>query len=602
MLMMVISVSHLQGKNESTYTMHKISYIDAVIPGRYTLSPPPTSVNGSSATGHCSNYASRACNDPASSVLFDEYIPTLTGLDGDTWASQLLTIQEPSVLILFDFTDTPNYTGVEAVEVVAFSCLEWGIAAREINLAVNPSNLHVVATNFISQDSSYRSCEHLVRYCIQGETTHRVLILRFNLISTNDWLHLAEVRFHTNSSACPHDTIITPPPPPTTTPPPATTSLPSLATTNTSNTSSQVPGPPQSTSVTTMQLDSTGANLILIAVSASVAFLLLLAVFMVAILIIRKCKHRKPYTNSLARDVELENHAAVSGDKPPLAGGGEAGASALHVQVYTEVNIVNHPTQTHQETDSGMDQLYDQVDIKSNIRRVSPSAVATENIVSQYSELQASDPVDQLYAQVDKKKGKKKKHGIDSPSSQATDMGPSEPVDQLYAQVDKKQKGKKKKKEPADSHSSETVPSQPPVMELYAQVDKKKKRKKKTEDYSEPSYSEPPAGLYDKKSAKQGSSATGDSQYVETGSPMDQLYAQVDMKKKGKKKAKEDKALTSSPETAVDQLYAQVDKKKQKSKEKEVRPEEPGAVYSVVNKPSPPQVPTKLQQLLEETG
>ena len=146
------------------------------------MSPPPTSVNGSSATGNCSNYASGACNDPASSVLFDGHIPTLTGLDGDTWASQLLTIQEPSVLILFDFTDTPNYTGVEAVEVVAFSCLEWGITAREINLAVNPSNLHVVATNFISQDSSYRSCEHLVRYCIQGETTHRVLILQlFNL-------------------------------------------------------------------------------------------------------------------------------------------------------------------------------------------------------------------------------------------------------------------------------------------------------------------------------------------------------------------------------------------------------------------------------------
>ena len=47
-------------------------------------------MNGSSATGNCSNYANGACNDP---VLFDGHIPTLTGLDGDTWASQLLTIQ-----------------------------------------------------------------------------------------------------------------------------------------------------------------------------------------------------------------------------------------------------------------------------------------------------------------------------------------------------------------------------------------------------------------------------------------------------------------------------------------------------------------------------
>ena len=79
---------------------------------------------------------------------------------------------------------------------------------------------------------------------------------------------------------------------------------------------------------------------------------------------------------------------------------------------------------------------------------------------------------------------------------------------------------------------------------------------------------------------------------TETETPVDQLYAQVDKKKKNKK-AKE---ATSSPETAVDQ----VDKKKQKSKEKKVCPEESGAVYSVVNKPSPPQVPTKSQELLEE--
>ena len=80
---------------------------------------------------------------------------------------------------------------------------------------------------------------------------------------------------------------------------------------------------------------------------------------------------------------------------------------------------------------------------------------------------------------------------------------------------------------------------------------------------------------------------TKDSQPAEELLPEDQLYAQVDKTKKAKK-----------DETAVDQLYAQVDNKKQKSKEKEVCPA--GAVYSVVNKPSPPQIPTKSQQLLEE--
>ena len=84
---------------------------------------------------------------------------------------------------------------------------------------------------------------------------------------------------------------------------------------------------------------------------------------------------------------------------------------------------------------------------------------------------------------------------------------------------------------------------------------------------------------------------------TEMQTPVDQLYAQVDKKKKGKKKAKEDKEPTSSPKTAV---YAQLGKKKHESKEKEVCPEKSGAVYSVVNKPSPPRVPTKSQQLLEE--
>ena len=41
-------------------------------------------------------------------------------------------------------------------------------------------------------------------------------------------------------------------------------------------------------------------------------------------------------------------------------------------------------------------------------------------------------------------------------------------------------------------------------------------------------------------------------------------------------------------------------RRSRKSKEKEVCPEESGAVYFVVNKPSPPQLPPKLQELEEE--
>ena len=59
------------------------------------------SINGSSVTGNCSSvttFSSRhnglsRCDVPTSSVLFDGNIPALTGLDGDMWASRLLTLQ-----------------------------------------------------------------------------------------------------------------------------------------------------------------------------------------------------------------------------------------------------------------------------------------------------------------------------------------------------------------------------------------------------------------------------------------------------------------------------------------------------------------------------
>ena len=66
------------------------------------------------------------CTDPTSSVLFDDVIPTLTGLDGD-WASQLLTLQRAAstrTTVLFDFTGTQGYVGLTGVEVVMFNCLE----------------------------------------------------------------------------------------------------------------------------------------------------------------------------------------------------------------------------------------------------------------------------------------------------------------------------------------------------------------------------------------------------------------------------------------------------------------------------------------------
>ncbi len=69
---------------------------------------PIMSVNRSSEDGNCNLTSSERvrCREPTTSVLQDGIIPTLTGLDGDMWASQLLTINtaNSSIAITYNFT------------------------------------------------------------------------------------------------------------------------------------------------------------------------------------------------------------------------------------------------------------------------------------------------------------------------------------------------------------------------------------------------------------------------------------------------------------------------------------------------------------------
>ena len=178
-------------------------------------------VNGSSSTGRCSNFLPSItrlnCLTPTSSVLFDGNVSTLTGLDGDMWANQLLTINTTANTvnyITFDFTNT---SGVRRVEVVMFNCPEWGISVTTIFLfsATSTSGSRTYVTG-ISPTSN--SCDSLVRVCISHNvsSTRPVLNLVFTVPSTSNWVHLAEVTFYASSSTCPPDTIITPL---TTTPP-----------------------------------------------------------------------------------------------------------------------------------------------------------------------------------------------------------------------------------------------------------------------------------------------------------------------------------------------------------------------------------------------
>ena len=190
-------------------------------------------MNGSSATGNCSSVTigvsgpSRyRCDAPASSVLFDGNIPTLTGLNGDMWASQLLTLQTTNQGdIIFEFTATPGFIWVARVELVMFNCPEWGISVQTVRLLTS-SSLSVPRSEVRTLTvPAITSCDSLVRICIPQNILQPVLALQFTPPTGSTWTHLAEVTFY-GSGSCPPDTVITTPPPDTTTPPPDTTTPP----------------------------------------------------------------------------------------------------------------------------------------------------------------------------------------------------------------------------------------------------------------------------------------------------------------------------------------------------------------------------------------
>ena len=106
-------------------------------------------MNGSSPMKLCSNasvkhnentslsriFCTAQGGGPASSLLFDGLTPNLTGLDGDMWADQLLTMNVTTdrAVINFDFNIT-NYTGIDRVELSVFNCPQWRIAIDAVTI------------------------------------------------------------------------------------------------------------------------------------------------------------------------------------------------------------------------------------------------------------------------------------------------------------------------------------------------------------------------------------------------------------------------------------------------------------------------------------
>ena len=164
-------------------------------------------MNGSLVAGNCSDISNArnttVCRQPASSVLFDGKTPTLTGLSGNMWANQLITLssaedESRSILLTFEF-DSPEYTGVGEVQVTMFNCPDWGLAVRSIRLQ-NSGGENVLSSSRVLNSS----CISLVTVmlCSRSRFTSSESRMLFDLQPNSDRVYIAELTFFPTVAIC----------------------------------------------------------------------------------------------------------------------------------------------------------------------------------------------------------------------------------------------------------------------------------------------------------------------------------------------------------------------------------------------------------------
>ena len=524
--LMLLLLSYVQSQGMRYKFLIKffiMTYVDTIItPSSLIFSAGPNvTVNGSSAIGNCVNEGRRTTcysNDPTSSVLFDNPrlrgIPILAGLDGDMWASQLLTIERLSasmIAIDFHFHNNPNFTRVDRVEVVMFNCPQWGIGVESVSVQAVGTDATPISTSTI-----VTSCNSFMKVSLEPRTNIPQLALQFNLSCESNWVHLAEVTFWVGPSTCSAITIPLLVTRHTSSPShytPNRSPLPLTQRSETAITSKAVSDEEISSMIgTTMQVSTELESSNVITVTAPILLLLLVLVgAVVVVLVLWRC--RDQHTAK-----EEASHTSSQTLTHPV------------VSLCEETGQVQYVSE-HQHTDQ--DSLYSSIPIK--VGQESKEVSKDDILPTEHDEMGGYDVIPFALKPSEERR---KEPMINDNYALLKDVSTASPemetqFDYTYATVDKKKGG-----------SGNDIIS----MSLSA---------------AEGHLPQPPEE-----------------------SPVEE--------------AKKEEEATTTPKTAVDQLYAQVDKKKQKSKEKEVCPEESGAVYSVVNKPSPPLVPTKSQQLLEE--
>ena len=373
------------------------------------------------------------CTDPTSSVLFDGVIPTLTGLDGDMWASQLLTLPRPMPSINIDIT-----TPLSRVELTMFNCPEWRISVQSISLRDNDG----IVIGSSGGLNSITSCDSLVRLCVPATAINPLVVtVQFDLGTDSNWVHLAEVTIYDDSTTCPPNTTITA----------ATTTLTTPTTTATTT-----------TEMTTTDPDTTNKGVIIPVVVVICVVFMIVGIMAAVLILWRYHKHKTSHHTALG---DGHSHAHTHSHPPPVNKYEEAGQVCYSSPPVGQLSP-SHDTYSHlqrdtsegrggaqsEEADTAVDHFY--------------AILEDKNEVATHLNKSEADTADMLYARVDKKKIKKKKSNAINPNTPETDTA----VDNSYAVLEENKKGE------VATHPH-TPEADTAVDQLCAQVDKNKKEK-----------------------------------------------------------------------------------------------------------------------------
>ena len=543
--------------------------------------------NGSSATGHCSNVDrsnnrfTSICHHPTSSVLFDGVIPTLTGLDGDMWASQLLTLNSTgSIKVVFSFSVVQIVR--LRVELVMFNCPEWGISVQSVEL--KDINDMVIGNN----TNVTTSCDSLVRLCVPATAINPLVVtVQFDLDTDSNWVHLAEVTFYDDNTTCPPDSIITmdmntatPPntPPDPTTPttttiatqrittattqeiPTATTATTQEMTTATTTAttattqemttgslldvkSSEVTPNDATTSDNTTIMDDKADESVIIPVVVVICVVFMIVGIMAAVLIQwRYRKHKTSYHTALG---EGHSHAHTHSHPPPVKMCEETG----------QVCYSSPP--------EALRQLSPSHDTYSHIQRNTSEGRGGAQSEGEYSVVHMKEC---------KEKGEysvlfhaNKPHVLERGKMEAMRNGDS--TTHIYAQIDGVKKGKKETgstgvtTHPAAYSSldmSKSWEMVKPDTHLYDQVDKGKKGEVATHPHTpeaDTAVDHSYAVLEDNREKKKGEVATHP-HTPETATAVDHSYAVLEDNREKKKGEVATHPRTPEADTAMDHFYA----------------------------------------------